>query len=171
MIVKTKIISISKRIIGLAFALMLVVPMSACLLPPYKIYEEGCFQYIITDSINPSSFAKEKNKKAVAIVLLTEIGKEQEILDIPRAIDGLEVQYLGYPIIRGGLMAGDQVSPIESLNLKKIYMYDNIIWIEDYVLWETKSCDIMVLCNTIDNLTNMYSASREYSDGYMYVYI
>lgn len=102
----------------------LIFTFTGCSETTDKTYKSGFFEYVIVGKTG--HFPKNKADQVVAIVRLTESGQEQETIDIARMIDGKEVWHIGYPIIKG-LMAGNQSYPITSPNLKKMYIYDNII--------------------------------------------
>ena len=71
-----------------------------------KIHEDGYWQYIVIGG-------HSEDGGEVAIVGLTESGKEQEALDVPRKIKGIKVTSFGY--------AGSRYK-IESENLKRLYI-------------------------------------------------
>ena len=75
-----------------------------------KIHEDGYWQYIVIGG-------NSKDSREVAIVGLTESGKEQEALDVPCTIDGMKVTSFGY---------GGSSYKIESENLKRLYIHDNL---------------------------------------------
>ena len=127
---------------------ILVITLSGCSKTTHRIYESGFFEYVIVGKIG--NFPKNKADQVVAIVSLTELGKEQETIDIPRTIDGKEVWYIGYRIIKG-LIAENQPFPITSPNLKKMYIHDNIIGIDSEIVPTPDQWDIM-LCSAVDNL-------------------
>lgn len=54
-----------------------------------KIHEDGYWQYIVIGG-------NSKDSREVAIVGLTESGKEQEALDVPCTIDGMKVTSFGH---------------------------------------------------------------------------
>ena len=96
-------------------AIMLFLTMGFASCYKHKIYEKGYWQYIVVGK--NSLFPKNKDDIEVAIVGLTESGKEQEALDVPRTIDGMEVSSFGHRRSR---------YEIESEKLKRLYIHDNI---------------------------------------------
>lgn len=139
-----------KKTISLLILLMmafLILTLSGCMKITHKIYESGFFEYVIVGKTG--NFPKNKEDQVVAIVRLTELGQEQEIIDIPRMIDGKEVWYIGFRIIRG-LMGGNRPYPITSPNLKKMYIHDNIIGIDNEIVPTADEWDIM-FCSAVDN--------------------
>ena len=101
--------------------LFLTTGLTACI-QKHKIYEDGYWQYIVIGK--NTHFPQNSEDCEVAIVGLTEIGKEQTSLDVPRTIDGMDVTHIGYKNRGGGYYK------LESLNLKRLYIHDNISYIE-----------------------------------------
>ena len=130
---------------------IMIITLPGCSKTTHKIYESGFFEYVIVGKT--SRFPKNKADEVVAIIRLTEFGQEQETIDIPRMIDGKEVWYIGYGIIKGlPAMGSNQPYPITSPNLKKMYIHDNIICIEDGVFLSTSDEWDIMLCSEVDNL-------------------
>lgn len=96
------------RLIVFILSLMTIV-LAFCQIKR-KIHEDGYWQYIVIGG-------HSEDGGEVAIVGLTESGKEQEALDVPRKIKGIKVTSFGY--------AGSRYK-IESENLKRLYIHDNI---------------------------------------------
>ena len=71
----------------------------------HKIYEKGYWQYIVVGK--NSLFPNNKDDIEVAIVGLTESGKVQEALDVPRTIDGMEVSSFGHRRSRYEIESGN----------------------------------------------------------------
>lgn len=103
--------------------LFLTTGLVACNID-YKIYEDGYWQYIIIGKNNVYS-PKNPDDREIAIVGLTESGKEQTSLDVPRTIDGMDVTRIGYSK-RSLIMEGGGDYKIESSNLERLYLHDNI---------------------------------------------
>ena len=102
----------------------------------YEIQESGYFKYL-TD-----------RDDEVAIIGFTPSGQEQETLEIPRKIDGKPVKYIGYrDYDNSGLMAA-QYYRLESENLKKLYVYDNIYYIEEDAFADIPEVCLMWCSNT-----------------------
>lgn len=137
-----------KKGLNLVFLLMMaimIITLSGCSKTTHKIYESGFFEYVIIGRTSP--FPKNKEDRVVAIIRLTELGQGQETIDIPRMIDGKEVWYIGFRIIRGGLMAGNRPYPFSSPNLKKMYIHDNITYIEEEIFTSTADEWDIMLCS------------------------
>lgn len=71
----------------------LTTGLTACI-QNHKIYEDGYWQYIVIGK--NTFFPQNSDDREVAIVGLTEIGKEQTSLDVPPTIDGMDVTHIGY---------------------------------------------------------------------------
>lgn len=139
-----------KKFYNLLIVLMLaflMLTLSGCMKITHRIYESSFFEYVIVGKAG--NFPKNKEDQVVAIVRLTALGQEQETIDIPRMIDGKEVWYIGFRIIRG-LMGGNRPYPITSPNLKKMYIHDNIIGIDNEIVPTADEWDIM-FCSAVDN--------------------
>lgn len=127
----------------------LILIFAGCSKTTHKIYESGFFEYVIVGK--RGNFPKNKADQVVAIVRLTEFGQEQETIDIPRTIDGKEVRYIGFRIIKGMPgMGGNRPYPFTSPNLKKMYIHDNIVGIDNEIVPTADEWDIM-LCSAVDN--------------------
>lgn len=105
-----------------------------------QIFEEGFFKYVVVtaDTMVP----EEQKELVVAIAGLTKSGLKQEVLEIPREIDGKPVRQVGYPY--GGLMFYELYG-VKSKKLRKIYIHDNIEEIIHIVAYEA---DVMICSNT-----------------------
>ena len=73
-------------------SLVVIVSLSVCCIigcsayKPYEVYNDGFFQYILVEE---NSGKPNKNSNiSVAVVGFTALGKEQEVIEIPREIDG-----------------------------------------------------------------------------------
>ena len=99
----------------------------------YIVREDGYYKYLVLTSHNEIF---EKKDNPVAIVGFTEEGKKQENIYIPREIKGHRVTHLGYyfynhfdeyqyPLWVGG-------------NIKKVFIYDNII---NYEYFYGQNCE------------------------------
>lgn len=100
------------------FALLLVFIFIICgqIFKPYEVKRDGYFQYIIV---------REYTDPFIAIVGFTASGLEQEVIEIPREIDGKPVQRIGF---QDRLMLDDYY--VYSENLRKMYIHDNIRYID-----------------------------------------
>ncbi|MDR3021231.1 MAG: hypothetical protein LBU60_00925, partial [Clostridiales bacterium] len=150
-----------KKVAILGLALMLMLPLVLGLVGcAAKVYTSGFFEYKVYED-------RQNKKQYASIVGFSESGRQQEVLDIPREIDGIEVYALGG--VRGNLLGGS--FSLESENLKKMYVHDNIIGIDSNVLNFLQYLDIMY--------SEFKSASREFLDLFrgdiygntIYVYI
>ena len=94
----------------IAVIIFLTMGFASCQIFKRKIHEDGYWQYIVIGG-------NSKDSREVAIVGLTESGKEQEALDVPCTIKGIKVTSFGY--------AGSHYK-IESENLKRLYIHDNL---------------------------------------------
>jgi uncharacterized repeat protein (TIGR02543 family) len=144
----------------------LMFTLSGCSETTHKIYESGFFEYVIVGKT--SRFPKNEEDQVVAIVRLTELGQEQEIIDIPRMIDGKEVLFIGYDIIKG--LEAFRSYSITSPNLKKMYIHDNIIQIEyDAIDFPGDEWGIM-LCSLDFNFNVYYLAMTGKTYIYKFLY-
>lgn len=89
---------------------------------PSKTYSDGYFKYIIVteNGVKPAWY----EKKFVAIVDFAGANLKQEVIDVPREIDGMPVRFIGGCESRG-LMASTYYS-LSISNLKKLYIHENI---------------------------------------------
>lgn len=78
-----------------------------------RIKESGFFEYIVDND-------------EVAIIGFTSSGQQQEMLEIPREIDGKPVKHIGYRDFEETTVMVVHYHRLESENLKKLYVYDNI---------------------------------------------
>ena len=78
-----------------------------------RIKESGFFEYIVDND-------------EVAIIGFTSSGQQQETLEIPREIDGKPVKHIGYRDFEETTVMVVHYHRLESENLKKLYVYDNI---------------------------------------------
>ncbi|MDR3021195.1 MAG: hypothetical protein LBU60_00745 [Clostridiales bacterium] len=80
-----------KRVIVVSVALMLMLPLAMGLVgcnTLKTVYTSGYFEYTVYKD-------KQSNENIASIVGFSESGKQQEVIDIPREIDGIEVYALG----------------------------------------------------------------------------
>ncbi len=129
---------------------------------PHNEYIDGYFQYIIVNGKKgtPTIF----DKKYVAIIGFSALGKEQEIMDIPREIGGIEVRYIGY---RKNETFTYSTYYFGSENLKKVYIHENIEWIYEGAFTQTPLEEVM-LCAAKD--PNLIWARGYMSEAKKYVY-
>ena len=156
-----------KRIVALGVVLIMCLSCASCLSGRHEIYEDGFFEYIIVGE--NSRFLKKGEDGVIAIVGLTESGKEQEVIDFPRTIDGKVVQRLGYGRKHNGCMGGGGNYLLESPNLKKVFIHDNISRIETEAFYLLENISIM-LCIASDYLIDEIAQATAYQ-GTVYMYV
>ncbi len=129
---------------------------------PYNEHLDGYFQYIIVNGKKgtPTIF----DKKYVAIIGFSALGKEQEIIDIPREIGGIEVRYIGY---RKNETFAYSTYYFGSENLKKVYIHENIERIYDGAFTQTLLEEVMVCSAKYSNAISDY---KYINDAMYYVY-
>ena len=86
-----------------------------------QIRYDGYFKYII---VGENSRYQDENDNTLAIVGFTKSGLEQEVIDIPREINGKIVEHIGF--MDEGHIHNNSHSVYCSANLKKIFINDNI---------------------------------------------
>ena len=92
-----------------------------------RIFRYGYWQYIVVGK--ESRIPKNKNDSVIAVVGLTESGAEQLALDVPSAINGTEVAYLGFEKYDIAI----NYYTLTSRNLLRLYIPENILSIKPYV--------------------------------------
>ena len=112
-----------KSVFSLTF-LMSLLSLSGCSSDP-EIHKEGFFEYII---LEPGRYWYNGENKSIAIVGFTESGLEQESIRIPKKINDIPVEYIGYEGTNGAHAKAYFYNPKINQNdrLKNIYFYDNI---------------------------------------------
>ena len=94
-----------------------------------------------------SRFPKDKNDEIIAIVAMS--GQEQEFIDIPKKIKEKKVTHIGYA--ETPLIGPNHNYRIESPNLKKVYIHDNILDFSSEAFGSIDGLCIMV-CGAMDTL-------------------
>ena len=160
-----------KKIICLVCIAMLSLSLFGCLSSKHKIYEEGYFRYIIVGK--NSRFPKDKKDEVIAIIGLTASGQEQEVIDFPRVLVGKNVKHIGYGPKTQGLFTGGYYH-IESPNLRKIYLHDNIESIGKEVFGSIPDLSIMVcgakpIAMNESYLLFVYQELYAEADGHYYI--
>ena len=120
-----------KNVLSRIFISSLPFLMCGCLFYSDReptIYENGFFKYI---HLGDNSGSQNLNDRSLVIVGFTDLGQEQETLDIPRKIDGYEVKRIGLKDSDFYHLSNRQIYP--SQTLKKIYVEDNIEYIEEFM--------------------------------------
>lgn len=132
------------------FALLLVFIFIICgqIFKPYEVKRDGYFQYIIV---------REYTDPFIAIVGFTASGLEQEVIEIPREIDGKPVLRIGF---QDNVLLDDYY--VESEKLRKMYIHDNIRYIEFFNYFtdqeDTNENQVeLMICSINDKLSIWYS--------------
>lgn len=136
----------AKKFLVLALAAIMILGifgLSGCKSGKHNVYEEGYFQYIIVGE--NSSFPQKGEDGVVTIVGFTELGKEQEVIDFPREIDGKPVTKIGY---RDEGFYHNNSYHVYSEKLRKIYIHDNI---ENITYFEGEEVDV-IFCSINKNM-------------------
>lgn len=108
----------------------------------YIVREEGYYKYLVLTSHNEIF---EKKDDPVAIVGFTKEGYKQDYLHIPKEINGHPVKYIGFDETVGGKRINH---PFIGSGIKKLYVYDNIEYIEDVLNCE--DVDLMLCRDNIN---------------------
>lgn len=129
-----------------------------------ELKEDGFFQYIVVGKDGP--FPLTQKKEVIAIVGFTPLGKQQEVIDFPREIEGKPVQHIGY---RNYSTFMDSFYHLESPNLKKVYIHESIksVYREAFSWFaiNNQNLDFMVCASK-----SPYLIFSEYYFGTFYVY-
>ncbi|MCI8612181.1 MAG: InlB B-repeat-containing protein [Clostridia bacterium] len=125
--------------VAMLFLFMHYAPTCKACYDPLEEFSDGYFRYVVVGEHN---YFKDRDKgPLIAIIGFTELGLQQEIIDIPREIDGKPVMFIGY--WDRGL---NRWYKVDGGNIKKIYVYDNSYWSYNYVhirYFVGKETDIM----------------------------
>lgn len=124
-----------------------------------RIFRYGYWQYIVVGK--ESRIPKNKNDSVIAVVGLTESGAEQLALDVPSAINGTEVAYLGFEKYDIAI----NYYAITSRNLLRLYIPENILSIKPYVFESLSAPDAKIIYNGAAEPRVHFSSSPE-----IYVY-
>jgi uncharacterized repeat protein (TIGR02543 family) len=142
----------AKRLIGLVLAVSFLFSLAGWLFAlsgcnsnrKHIVHEEGYFQYIIVDKNSrlgdEGRIPQEDEIGTIVIAGFTESGKEQEVIDFPRLIDGKPVMQIGY---RDESFYHYNSYTLNSEKLRKIYIHNNI---QSIVNFEGLEVDLM-LCS------------------------
>ena len=127
------------------------------------IYDSDYFQYAFLSELNPKW---DQNDDSIAIVGLTKLGEEQEVLHVPQKIDGHSVKKVGverFYYLSYGVEKVYKYYPINfTKKIKKLFVYDNVISIDS--VSNAGECDLMMAS------VNIYKYSMIYAFQNMYVY-
>ena len=85
---------------------------------PLEEFSDGYFRYVVVGEYRRN--LDKDTPPVIAIIGFTELGLQQEVIDIPREIDGKPVLFVGY--WDHGLQ---KTYTVDGGNIKKIYVYDN----------------------------------------------
>ena len=124
-----------------------------------RIFRYGYWQYIVVGK--ESRIPKNKNDSVIAVVGLTESGAEQLALDVPSAINGTEVAYLGFEKYDIAI----NYYTLTSRNLLRLYIPENILSIKPYVFESLSAPDAKTIYNGAAEPSVHFSSSPE-----IYVY-
>ena len=159
---KSKIFKVIVFLLALALGIgVFILAINTCTLEK-EVKTEGYFQYIVVGE--NSRVANCNNREVVAIVGFTNSGLEQEVIEIPRTIDGKPVQRIGYE----DALCNERYN-VYSENLKKVYIHDNIRYIRYFQnkdLSENESRVSLMFCSINDSLS-MYN-TMSVKDVYYY---
>ena len=121
--------SYKKSVFSLTF-LMSLLSLSGCSSDP-EIHKEGFFEYIV---LEPGKYKYYGEGKSIAIIGFTESGLKEESIKIPGKINGIPVEHLGYTGADGAhsktYIYNIEVSGKD--NLKSIYFFDNILYVNPF---------------------------------------
>ncbi len=127
---------ISRRIYMVSLLFLLV----GCITPKKRvptIYEDGFFKYIYRGE---NSIYQDINDKAIVIVGFTDLGLEQEVIDIPREINGEKVEQIG--MFDESFSHDDTKYLVSGPKLKKLYFFENI----KAAYFSGQQVDVMACC-------------------------
>ncbi|MCQ2087591.1 MAG: InlB B-repeat-containing protein [Bacilli bacterium] len=135
-----------------------IFSISGCSNNP-KIYIDGYFEYII---LEPGNYWYRGEKESVAIIGFTESALIQETIIIPKTINNIPVEHLGYTGANGAHAKTYIYYPeIEGkANLKNIYFYDNIVEFTT-ILYDSDSNDSSKLNVFCCSKNRYFSANNE----------
>lgn len=108
--------------------------------------ESGYFLYI---TMHDSS-TEDPDDMIAAIVGLTSEGQSQSVIDVPREIDGIPVRYIGAISREEPTLMGQLYYRFECMNLKKLYVHDNIKSIVQEAFYFYPQVEVMLCSNTLD---------------------
>ena len=127
------------------------------------IYDSDYFQYAFLSELNPNW---DQNDDSIAIVGLTKLGEEQEVLHVPQKIDGHSVKKVGverFYYLSYGVEKVYKDYPINfTKKIKKLFVYDNVISIDS--VSNAGECDLMMASVNIDK----YSMICAFQNMYVY---
>ena len=148
---KAKHVTVFTAIIFLFFV---IAPSCKACNEPLEEFSDGYFRYVVVGE--ESRFADRGGRHVIAIIGFTELGLQQEVIDIPREIDGKPVMFIGYD---------DNLRPwffiVETGNIKKLYIYDNI---KNFIYFTGIETNIM--CCSVNDKFSTYN--DHYKNAYFY---
>jgi len=121
-----------------------------------RIFRYGYWEYIVVGK--ESRIPKNKNDSVIAVVGLTESGAEQLALDVPSAINGTEVAYLGFEKYDIAI----NYYTLTSRNLLRLYIPENILSIKPYVFESLSAPDAKTIYNGAAEPSVHFSSSPEF---------
>ena len=104
--------------VAMLFLFITYAPTCKACYDPLEEFSDGYFRYVVVSE--NSRFSDKGGNLVIAIIGFTELGLQQEVIDIPREIDGKPVRFVGY--WDHGLQ---KTYTVDCGNIKKIYVYDN----------------------------------------------
>lgn len=121
--VKRKVLKIFILAMSLVFVLssFAFCAMGCKIFTDLEVYRDGFFKYIVVEE--SGNVSNKNNNEAIAIIGFTGSGMQQEVIDFPREIDGKPVRYISYRDIS---YFSEAYYELESSNLKKVYIHENI---------------------------------------------
>ncbi len=131
-------------VVCFASCMSIILMIRCCREDPKNDY--GLFQYIVVRDRE----SDDPDAEAVAIVGFTASGRDQTEIDIPREIDGRPVKHIGYQSHEELTLMGSIYYRLESYELEKLYIHDNIISIENLALYKLPDVEIMYCADTFD---------------------
>lgn len=137
---------------------------SGCFGRAAEVKEEGYYQYIIVEENGIDS--NQNSMEVIAIVGLTDLGKQQKIIDFPRVIDGKPVRYIGY---RDRSTFMNSYYHLESDNLQKVYVHENIkrVYDEAFVYFSENKYDLEIM---VCEPKSPYLIFADHYFGQFYIY-
>lgn len=131
-------------IMSFTLIMTLLLGCTGCIFRDRNVkYEDGFFEYIIVKENSGDS--EQSREEVVAIIGFTYSGMEQEVIDFPREIDGKPVRYIGY--LSYNTLAMSYYYHLESDNLKKVYIHENIksVYNEAFSSFSEKDYDLDIM--------------------------
>ena len=130
--------------------------------------ESGYFLYITMYDTS----TEDPDDMIAAIVGLTSEGQSQSVIDVPREIDGIPVRYIGAVSYEQPTIMGVLYYRFECMNLKKLYVHDNIESIVQDAFYFYPQVEVMLCSNDLDigldGLRVHLTGLPQYNKAYVY---